>query len=48
MLFDLMYMYEKFHESLPDHVDKFKIKLNELFPIIYDTKYISMESRNVI
>lgn len=48
MVLDLMYMYEKFYESLPDDVNKFKTNLNELFPIVYDTKYISMESRNVI
>lgn len=44
---DLMFMYEKFHEPLPDSIGEFKHKVNELFPIIYDTKHISFECRRL-
>lgn len=46
-LMDLMFLYEKFHEPLPDTVAEFKTKVNELFPLIYDTKHISTEMKKV-
>lgn len=42
---DLMFLYEKFYEPLPDTVGEFKTKVNELFPLVYDTKHISIEMR---
>ena len=44
---DLMFLYEKFYEPLPDTVAEFKTKVNELFPLIYDTKHISTEMKKV-
>ena len=44
---DIMFLYEKFNEPLPDTVGEFKTKVNELFPLIYDTKHISTEIKRV-
>ncbi|KAI4501952.1 hypothetical protein M0802_002634 [Mischocyttarus mexicanus] len=41
MLLDLMFMYKLFYKPLPRRYIDFKTELNHLFPIIYDTKYIS-------
>ena len=45
---DLLFIYEKFYEPLPDTISQFKKKINELFPVIYDTKHVSFESKRVI
>ncbi|XP_068085004.1 pre-piRNA 3'-exonuclease trimmer [Anabrus simplex] len=43
MLLDLMMMYNQFYEPLPSHYSTFKKNINQLFPVIYDTKFISSE-----
>ncbi|XP_065055422.1 pre-piRNA 3'-exonuclease trimmer-like [Rhopilema esculentum] len=40
-LTDLLFMFEKFHKSLPDNYKDFKKELHNLFPVIFDTKMIS-------
>lgn len=45
-LFDLLYLYHHFVRPLPLLVSEFKTRLNELFPIIYDTKYIASASKH--
>ena len=42
---DLLFIYEKLHEPLPETFSEFKKKLNRLFPLVYDTKHISTECR---
>ncbi len=44
---DLLFMYEKFYEPLPDTYAEFKRNINELFPLIYDTKHMSLASKKV-
>ncbi|KAH9523435.1 Poly(A)-specific ribonuclease pnldc1 [Bulinus truncatus] len=38
---DLMFMYEKFHNTLPDNYIKFKEDVHKMFPTIFDTKHIN-------
>lgn len=38
-MLDIMYLYDKFYEDLPDNVNFFKAKINAMHPWIYDTKY---------
>ncbi|XP_003726420.1 pre-piRNA 3'-exonuclease trimmer [Strongylocentrotus purpuratus] len=45
LLTDLMLFFQKFHNPLPRSYSTFKVQLNELFPKIYDTKYLSFEMR---
>lgn len=40
LYFDLLFLYDKFLDDLPATFWEFKKHMNELFPIIYDTKYI--------
>jgi len=42
---DLLYLHEKFYEPLPDSIKEFKKNINNLFPLIYDTKLISIECK---
>jgi len=44
---DLLFLYEKFHEPLPKTYAEFKKNINELFPLIYDTKHISLASKKL-
>ena len=44
---DLLFVYEKFYEPLPESVYEFKRKVNQLFPVIYDTKHASFECKRV-
>ncbi|GFN95191.1 poly(a)-specific ribonuclease parn-like domain-containing protein 1, partial [Plakobranchus ocellatus] len=41
LLMDLIFMYEKFHQPLPEVYPQFKQDIHRLFPNIYDTKHIS-------
>lgn len=41
ILLDLMFMHKLFYKPLPRRYCDFKTEINNLFPIIYDTKYIS-------
>nr|XP_054775698.1 pre-piRNA 3'-exonuclease trimmer-like [Lytechinus pictus] len=45
LLTDLMLFYEKFHRPLPRSYSSFKAQLHELFPKVFDTKYLSYEMR---
>lgn len=40
-LFDLMFLYRWLEHDLPPSLTEFKVALDALFPLIYDTKYIS-------
>ncbi|KAK0043956.1 poly(A)-specific ribonuclease PARN-like domain-containing protein 1 [Biomphalaria pfeifferi] len=40
LLMDLIFMYEKFHNPLPDSYAKFKQDIHKMFPSIFDTKHI--------
>lgn len=42
---DLVYIYHNFYGALPDTVEGFQEKLNEVFPLIVDTKYLSTVDR---
>ena len=39
--YDMMFLYDKLIGDLPDNFYRFKQKIHEYFPKIYDTKYIS-------
>ncbi|XP_039291945.1 pre-piRNA 3'-exonuclease trimmer [Nilaparvata lugens] len=41
LMLDLMILYNQFHKPLPNSYTTFKKKITELFPIVYDTKFIS-------
>lgn len=41
MLLDLIYMYKLFYRPLPNNYSQFKSDIHNLFPVIYDTKYLS-------
>jgi len=38
---DLLFIYQAFYGQLPDKCTKYKKKLHEIFPLIYDTKFIA-------
>ncbi|CAD8122816.1 unnamed protein product [Paramecium sonneborni] len=46
-LMDIMHVYDKFFETLPDSKNEFITKVNQIFPEIYDTKYIINQSYSV-
>ncbi|GBN29742.1 Poly(A)-specific ribonuclease PNLDC1 [Araneus ventricosus] len=48
LLMDLMLFYQNFHQNLPDSYDKFKKELHSVFPVIYDTKHIWLNIRQVL
>ncbi|KAL2716039.1 pre-piRNA 3'-exonuclease trimmer-like isoform X1 [Vespula squamosa] len=48
ILLDLMYMYKLFYKPLPKRYNEFKVETHRLFPIIYDTKYLSYQLKNKI
>ena len=39
-LLDIYHIYDKFFYNLPETAVEFKKSINEIFPIIYDTKFI--------
>ena len=39
-MLDLMFLYEKFFEALPETVSEYTARLHTLLPHIYDTKHI--------
>lgn len=43
--FDIMFIYDKLINDLPEDFYEFKEEVHKLFPIIYDTKAISMKLR---
>uniref|UniRef100_A0A0A9WHJ1 Poly(A)-specific ribonuclease PARN n=1 Tax=Lygus hesperus TaxID=30085 RepID=A0A0A9WHJ1_LYGHE len=47
MLIDLLSCYHHFYLPLPDDYRKFKTNLNSLFPVLYDTKFISHEMKRM-
>ncbi|CAL1545222.1 unnamed protein product [Lymnaea stagnalis] len=48
LLMDLMFMYEKFHNYLPDSFNVFKEDIQRMFPVIFDTKHINHCLRKVL
>lgn len=48
LLLDLMIMYNQFHEQLPTQFSDFKEKIHKLFPVIYDTKFLSYEMKKIL
>ena len=40
LLMDLLFIYEKFHEPLPESFLQFKQKMHNAFPTIFDTRHI--------
>ncbi|GFG28528.1 hypothetical protein Cfor_08890 [Coptotermes formosanus] len=48
LLLDLMIMYNQFHEQLPTQFSDFKKKIHKLFPVIYDTKFLSYEMKKIL
>ncbi|GAB1859301.1 Poly(A)-specific ribonuclease PARN-like domain-containing protein 1 [Camponotus japonicus] len=47
-LLDLMFMYQQFYKPLPKKYTNFKDSLHQLFPTIYDTKFLSFELRELL
>ncbi|KAF6203751.1 hypothetical protein GE061_002086 [Apolygus lucorum] len=47
MLIDLLSCYHHYYLPLPGDYDKFKTNLNSLFPVLYDTKFISHEMKRM-
>ena len=45
--FDLMFIYEKLIDDLPEDYYTFKQKIHEYFPIIYDTKYVATQLKKI-
>ncbi|XP_059149454.1 poly(A)-specific ribonuclease PNLDC1-like isoform X2 [Physella acuta] len=41
LLMDLMFMYDKFYNPLPESYRDFKEGINKLFPVIFDTKHMN-------
>ncbi|KAF7409761.1 hypothetical protein HZH68_004142 [Vespula germanica] len=48
ILLDLIYMFKLFYKPLPKRYSEFKVEMHRLFPIIYDTKYLSYQLRDEI
>ncbi|KAK4319453.1 hypothetical protein Pmani_009610 [Petrolisthes manimaculis] len=42
---DLMLIYKQFHRNLPPSYKTFKTDLHQMFPLIYDTKFVASELR---
>ncbi|XP_060064675.1 poly(A)-specific ribonuclease PNLDC1-like [Ylistrum balloti] len=47
MFLDLLLMYDKFHEPLPDTFEEFKKEMQNVFPYVYDTKHICNNTRKL-
>ncbi|KAK3912234.1 Pre-piRNA 3'-exonuclease trimmer [Frankliniella fusca] len=47
-ILDLMIMHKQFYCSLPKSYQDFKNNIHSLFPIVYDTKYMSSEFRKKV
>jgi poly(A)-specific ribonuclease len=43
-LLDFVYVFNQFYKPLPDTLAQFKAELGELFPVIYDTKHVTLRS----
>ncbi|XP_025157816.1 pre-piRNA 3'-exonuclease trimmer isoform X2 [Harpegnathos saltator] len=48
VLLDLMFMYQQFYKPLPRKYIDFKNNIHKLFPLIYDTKFLSFELREIL
>ncbi|KAK8378113.1 hypothetical protein O3P69_018821 [Scylla paramamosain] len=42
-LLDLLLIYKQFHKRLPSSYDHFKSEVHQLFPFMYDTKFVAEE-----
>ena len=38
--YDLLFMFKTLERQLPNNLNEFKVNINELFPYIYDTKFV--------
>ncbi|XP_011156770.2 pre-piRNA 3'-exonuclease trimmer isoform X2 [Solenopsis invicta] len=47
-LLDFMFMHQQFYKPLPRTYINFKNNIHQLFPIIYDTKFLSFELREIL
>lgn len=47
-LVDLMYMHQQFYKPLPKKYSTFKKNIHQLFPTLFDTKYLSYELKKVL
>lgn len=45
---DFMFMHQQFYKPLPRKYIDFKNNMHQLFPIIYDTKFLSFELREIL
>ena len=45
-MIDFMILYNEFIEPLPQSAQEFKRKLHEFFPVIFDTKFITYETKS--
>ncbi|XP_011631295.1 pre-piRNA 3'-exonuclease trimmer-like isoform X2 [Pogonomyrmex barbatus] len=45
---DFMFIHQQFYKSLPQKYNEFKNNIHKLFPIIYDTKFLSFELREIL
>lgn len=43
-LLDFVYVFNQFYKPLPDTLAEFKSELTKLFPVIYDTKHVTLRS----
>lgn len=44
-LLDLMLIYKEFHRNLPHTYEKFKANVHEMFPLVYDTKFLATKMK---
>ncbi|KAL6437322.1 hypothetical protein ACFW04_005079 [Cataglyphis niger] len=47
-LLDLMFIHQQFYKPLPQKYTDFKDNIHQLFPTIYDTKFLSFELRELL
>lgn len=47
-LLDLMFMYKQFYRPLPYKYKDFKTEIHQIFPLVYDTKYVSYELKKIL
>ncbi|XP_018302370.1 poly(A)-specific ribonuclease PARN-like domain-containing protein 1 isoform X3 [Mycetomoellerius zeteki] len=45
---DFMFIHQQFYKPLPQKYIDFKNNIHQLFPTIYDTKFLSFELRNIL
>ncbi|XP_043272276.1 pre-piRNA 3'-exonuclease trimmer-like isoform X2 [Venturia canescens] len=48
LFLDLMFMHKQFYLPLPENYETFKKNVNRLFPLVYDTKFLSFEMKKIL